>query len=110
MAYNHPRNEVTLKTMNGVDLEVVEDIKYLGSWCGSSQANISARRASVWQSCDTFSKIWKSTLSRALKVTVVESVLLYVCEVWTMMKSLEKQLGGYYKSMQRMATNTHWTH
>ena len=40
MAYNDPRDEKKLKTMNGVELEVVEDIK----WCGRSHADPSARK------------------------------------------------------------------
>ena len=84
--------------MNGLKLELVEDPKYLGSWCSNSQTNISARKSFAWQAWCKLSNIWKSTLLGALKVlpftAVVEFMLLYGCEAWMMMKSLEKQLDG----------------
>ena len=55
--------------------------------------------------------IWKSTLSRKIKLrlmhTTVESVLLYGYETWTLTKTLLKQLHGTYTRILRMILNVH---
>ena len=55
------------------------------------------------------SKVWKSSLSRCIKVSffqaTVESVLLYGCESWTLNASLEKSLDGSYTRMLRTVLN-----
>ena len=54
-------------------------------------------------------KLWKSDLRVDLKVRVftalVESVLLYGSETWTMTKRLNKMVDGCYTRMLRMALN-----
>ena len=40
--------------------------------------------------------------------TVVESVLLYSLETWTLTKGLEKQLDGCYTHLLRALQNIHW--
>ena len=41
--------------------------------------------------------------------TTVESVLLYGCETWTLIKTLLKQLDGTYTRILRMILNVHWS-
>ena len=57
--------------------------------------------------------IWKSTLSRKMKLrlmhTTVESVLLYGYEILTLTKTLLKQLDGTYTQILRMILNVHWS-
>ena len=54
-------------------------------------------------------KIWKSDLRKAIKVrlftALIESVLLYGSETWTMTKRLNKVLDGCYTRWLRMALN-----
>ena len=57
--------------------------------------------------------IWKSTLSRKMKIrimhTTVESVLLYESEIWTLMKILLKQLDGSHTRILRIILNVYWS-
>ena len=41
-------------------------------------------------------------------LVTMESILLYGCEAWTMMKALEKSLDGCYTRMLRAALNISW--
>ena len=54
-------------------------------------------------------EIWKSNMSRELKVrtflATVESVLLYGSETWTLTSALTKTIDGTYTRMLRMALN-----
>ena len=47
MVFNH-QDDVTIKTSTGAILEVVEDLKYLGSWTQSSSKDISIRKTQAW--------------------------------------------------------------
>ena len=57
-------------------------------------------------------KVWKSSISRKLKLrffeATVESVLLYGCEAWTLNHKREKQLDDCYIPLLRKALNVHW--
>jgi len=56
--------------------------------------------------------IWKSNLSRELKIRlftgIVESVLLYGCETWSINKTVEKKIDGVYTRLLRTALNISW--
>ena len=51
-------------------------------------------------------------MSRKIKIliflAIVESVLLYNCNTWTLTKQLEKSLDGTYTHILRMALNISW--
>ena len=57
------------------------------------------------------SKIWKSNVSKDLKIrffiATIESILLYGCESWALSKVQEKSLDGTYTRMLRKALNIH---
>ena len=59
------------------------------------------------------SRIWKSAMSRDLKIRffvgTVESILLYGCEAWALTDALERSLDGTYTRMLRKALNIHWS-
>ena len=78
MVYNQP-TRVEIHTVGGSCLEEVRDYKYLGSWVQSTEQDIKVRKAMAWKACNKLTKIWKSTLSRNLKIKLfhatVESVL-----------------------------------
>ena len=71
--------------------------------------DLKIRKALAWRTCHQIRNIWKSTLSRKLRLmhTTVESVLLYGCETWTLKKTLLKQLDGTYTQIIRMILNVH---
>ena len=49
MPINIRANEVNVKTMDGTQLDVVDDFKYLGSWAASTDHDIKVRRAQAWK-------------------------------------------------------------
>ena len=102
-----------LHTIDGTELEWVDDFKYLGSWVKQSERDIAVRKALAWQALNGMTRIWKSGLRQDLKVRffrgTVESILLYGCEAWTLTEALERSLDGTYTRMLRKALNIHWT-
>ena len=80
----------------------------MGSWCEQSR-DISTRKALAWQAVNKISKIWKSKLSRKLKIQLFratsETILLYGSATWTLTKADEKKLDGIYTRMLRTALN-----
>ena len=86
MVFNH-QLPVTLHTLDGSKLEIVQDFKYLGSLTQSTEADIKSRKATVWKACNKLKNIWKAPLGRSFKLrlflAVVKSVLLYGSEAWT---------------------------
>lgn len=111
MSFNQ-KQEITLRTNDGTELEEVKDFKYLGAWMESTEKDVKVRKAAAWKALNKLAKIWKSTLPKPLKLRVfnatVESVLLYGCEAWTVSPKLAKELDGCYTRMLRTAYNIHW--
>ncbi len=111
MAYNHS-DEVRIMTRDGSQLEIVQDFKYLGSWIDSTEKDIKIRKAEAWRALNKLNKIWKSNLSRGIKISLlssaVESVLLYGSDTWTLTEKLSSQLDGCYTRMLQTALNIHW--
>ena len=85
-----------IQTLDGSNLEVVSDFKYIGSWIGSSEHDIQVRKAIAWKACNALSKIWKLSVSRSIKErlfqTIVETALLYEEESWTMTNKIQNNL------------------
>ena len=108
----HQKEPVEIKAKDGSQLEVLQDFKYLGSMMSSTEADIKVRKQMAWQACNKLDKIWKSKLSKDLKIrlliSTVEAVLLYGCETWSLSKKQEKELDGCYTRMLRKALNISW--
>ena len=58
----------------------------------------SIRKAQAWRALNGMTKIWKSNMSKDLKIrffiATIESILLYGCESWALSKAQEKLLDG----------------
>ena len=112
MNFNIKEENVIIKTLDGTQLEVVKDFKYLGSWVASTERDMKIRQAQAWQALHKLKKIWRSSLSDQLKrrlfVATAESVLLYGSEAWTLTVQQEQSLDGVYTRMLRMALNVSW--
>ena len=114
MSYNTIK-QFEIKAIDESNLKRVEDFKYLdlGAWIDSSAKDLKIRKALAWRTCHQMRNIWKLTLSRKMKLrlmhTIVESVLLYGCETWTLKKTLLKQLYGTYTRILRMILNVDWS-
>ena len=97
MSFNQVQDTV-LKTVNNENIKRADNFKYLGAWIDDTANNIKVRKALSWKSCNKLNKIWKLSLCKSLKqqtfLTLIESVLLYGSETWTLTKSLEKSIDG----------------
>ena len=86
MAFNQP-HDVQIKTQDGSNLKEVKDFKYLGAWMQTTEADIRTRKALAWKACNNLNNIWRSNLTKNIKVKLfqatVQSVLLYGSETWT---------------------------
>ena len=67
IVFNH-QLPVTLHTLDGSELEIVQDFKYLGSLIQSTKADIMSRRAAAWKACNKLKNIWKAPLGRSFKL------------------------------------------
>ena len=110
MMYNLTEGDIV--TNAGTKLKCVEDFKYLGSWVHKSANDLNIRIALAWTALNKMTIVWKSSLSRQLKIrffrATVESVLLYGSETWTLTKALKKRLDGTYTRLLRTALNVSW--
>ena len=90
-----------------------QDFKYLGSWVCSKERDINVRKALAWRSLNKLKLIWKSQLSRDIKLRLfratTETILLYGCTSWSLTKQEEKAIDGTYTRMLRMVQNVHWS-
>ena len=110
MVYNEPPHAV--KTLDGSELEIVQDLKYLGAWIASGEHDFNIRKAQAWKACNGMDKIWKSNLPKTLKIKLftatVESLLVYGAETWTLTAKFKKALDGCYTRLLRRALNIPW--
>ena len=101
-----------VRSVNGTQLKSVDNYTYLGSEISSMDKEIKIRIAKSCSALDKLSSIWKSNLTATLKRNffraVVESVLLYGSEAWTLTKKLERKLDGTYTKMLRVVFNISW--
>ena len=101
-----------LQSANGIPLETVDDFKYLGSWVNSTNQDIRVRKAMAWKALNGMNVVWRSSLSRDLKIrffrATVESILLYGSECWSLNSSSRKSLDGTYTRMLRTVLNINW--
>ena len=93
-------------------IKEVEDFKYLGSWIINSKKDISVRTAIAWKALKQLKTVWKSHLSKDFKLyvfnTLIQSILLYSCETWSLTQTLEKKMDGTRNLMVRYALNISW--
>ena len=79
----------------------------------STEADVKCRKVAALRICNKLNRLWKSHLIRSVKIrvfcTVVESVLLYGSETWTLTKGLKKQLDGCYTWLLTAVQNIHWS-
>ena len=101
-----------IRSMIGNLIKTVESFIYLGGEVSSAEKDLNIRIAKAWSALDKIQTIWKSSLSDNLKRqffrAVVESILLYGAETWTLSKRLENSLDGTYTRMLRSVLNKSW--
>ena len=96
----------------GETIKHVTDFKYLGSYIMNSEKDFKTRKALAWVACNKLDKIWKSNLSKMLKINLfrstVEPVLMYGSETWTLNSRLHKRLDGCYTNLLKRIQNISW--
>ena len=106
MAYNL-RRQRDLTTLDYAKLSQVDDFQYLGSWKDQTTKDLEIRKAKAWAASNKLTVVWKSSLSRDLRIRFftasVESVLLYWSENLTLTTALEKHLDGCHTKILRAA-------
>ena len=105
-------NNFDMKTINGYILKCVEDYCYLGSHISSSEKDFRIRKAMAWAACNKLHNIWTSNLSNKIKInifkTIIEPILLYGSETWTLSSQQQKRLDGTYTKLLMRAKNLSW--
>ena len=106
-----PSFSITLR--DDSPIEHVPDFKYLGSWIRTSDKDISIRKALATKARKNLSRVWKSPLSTEHRLplfrAMVEPVLLFGCETWTVNQEMLDRLNGCYTRLLRIAHNVDWT-
>ena len=104
--------DYTLRSLNNVNLKKVDDFKYLGSYINDSEQDFNVRKALAWKACNRLNKLWRSSLPNSLKVktfrTLVEPILLYGSETWTMTRAMEHKIDGCYTNLLKRVQNLYW--
>ena len=85
-----------IKSISGGSIEEVENFKYLGGWIKCCQHDVKARKAQTWMACHKLKKIWKSSMSKKIKIRLFlvsfESVLLWNSETWALTSALSDSI------------------
>ena len=101
-----------MKTINGYILKLVNDYKYLGSYISSSEKDFNTRKGMAWSACNDLHKIWVSDLTLNMKIdifkTLIEPILLYGSETWTLSSKLQKRVDGTYTRLLMRIKNISW--
>ena len=112
MRLNLPANQPSPPnlTIDGQGIAVVDDFKYLGSYVGSSEKDISIRLGLAWGAFNKLRSLLTSkTLSNQLKLRLFNaacvSVLLYGCECWLLNASSTKKLDVFARTCYRLILN-----
>ena len=66
-----------LQSRSGEAIENVEYFIYLGSWIDETERDIKARKSKTWAALHRLKNIWKSKLSRKLKIRLLPASRSY---------------------------------
>ena len=101
-----------MRTLNGYILKLVNDYKYLGSFISSSEKDFKTRKGMAWSACNDLHKIWVSDLNNKIKInifkTLIEPILLYGSETWTLSSKQQDRLDGNYTRLLMRVKNLSW--
>ena len=102
-----------LKSLSGGTIKRVQDFKYLGAWMMDSEKDFKVRKSLAWAACNKLKKLWHSDLPNEYKVFLfqhlVEPVLFYGAETWTLTQTTQKRLDGTYTNLLCRVQNIHWS-
>ena len=91
----NPTSPCQICSLDGTEIEIVDDFKYLGSYT-ITKNDMKSRIGQAWGAINSLDKVWKSTVKKQTKTKVfratVETILLYGSESWTLTIQLKKKL------------------
>ena len=104
--------DFSMKTLNGRELKCVQDYKYLGSFISSSEKDFKTRKGMAWTACNNLHNVWTSSLDDKIKIntfkTMIEPILLYGSETWTLNARQQQRLDGTYTRLLMYVQNISW--
>lgn len=103
-------------TVNGEQLEQVKSFKYLGATItadGSSDKEVKNRIAIATNSLAKLQKTWSSrgiTTKNKIKLlrAIVQAVMLYACESWTLNVKITKRINAFEMKCYRRILHIDW--
>ena len=105
-------SDFSIKTINGRELKCVQDYKYLGSFISDSVKDFKTRKGMAWSACNDLHNVWSSSLDDKIKIntfkTMIEPILLYGSETWTLNARQQKRLDGTYTRLLMRVKNLSW--
>ena len=108
MRLNQPDGaaQVNPLTIDGQDIAIVDDFKYLGSHMASSEKDVNTRIGLAWGAFNKLRTILTSpTLHLQLRTRIFKaaciSILLYGCESWILTEALSDRLDTYARACYR---------
>ena len=106
----NPASKIT--TLNNKELKCVNDYKYLGSFVSDSEKDFKTRKGMAWTACNDLHNVWNSSLDDNIKIntfkTMIEPILLYGAETWTLSARQQKRLDGTYTRLLMRVKNLSW--
>jgi hypothetical protein len=74
---------------------------------------MSSRIGIAWKAMNELKNLWASPVNNNIKLNcfraLIESILLYGSETWTMTTAMVKKMDGTYTKMLRKALGVHWS-
>ena len=109
---NNINVDYNIKSISGAEISQVNDFKYLGAHVPNCMNDFNSRKSLAWSSVNKLERIWKSNISRDLKIkffrACVESILIYNSETWTITRAMETKIDGLYTKLLRRVLNISW--
>ena len=104
--------DFSMKTLNGRELKCVQDYKYLGSFISSSEKDFKTRKGMAWTACNNLHNVLTSSFDDKIKIntfkTMIEPILLYGSETWTLNARQQQRLDGTYTRLLMLVRNISW--
>ena len=101
-----------MRTIQNIELKCVQDYKYLGTFISDSEKDFKSRKGMAWTACNDLHNIWNYNLDDNTKVntfkTMIEPILLYGSETWTLSARQQKRLDGTYTRLLMRVKNISW--
>jgi hypothetical protein len=104
---NQPKDNNNKITVDGNDIEFVDNFKYLGSMMLSSESDFKARRGQAWSAFEKMKSIWRSkVVPIQLKAKIFRasclSILMYGSESWIITKQFGKMINSFATTAYRL--------